>query len=54
MAKKVEKLSEKCIKTIYLFNEWEIRERWESQLQKMQGSQDILDKIRRILDASGM
>ncbi|KAL9601837.1 MAG: hypothetical protein Q9179_002728 [Wetmoreana sp. 5 TL-2023] len=54
MAKEIEKCSEKCSKIIHLFNEGEIREHWESQLQKMQESQDILGEIRRILEESRM
>ena len=53
MIKKIQNYSEECRKFIHLFNEREISHDWESQLQKMQESQDILKEIRRVLEASG-
>jgi ankyrin repeat domain-containing protein 50 len=53
IAKEIEKVSEKCSEFIPHLKEEEIRERWKRQLQEMQESRAILDKIRQILQESG-
>jgi ankyrin repeat domain-containing protein 50 len=53
IAKEIEKVSEKCSEFIPHLKEEEIRERWKRQLQEMQESRAILDKIRQILQENG-
>ncbi|KAB5513489.1 hypothetical protein GE09DRAFT_980623, partial [Coniochaeta sp. 2T2.1] len=49
-AAEIDKLSKDCSGCIIHLNEGEIRERWNSQLQKIQQSGAILGEIRRILE----
>ena len=52
-AKDIDDQSKRCKGCISDLQEWEIRERWNCQLQEMQQSRTILDEIRRTLEDGG-